>query len=56
VDDFIEQVHCRIWKRATILIDGGQQPLSDTIRRTQYVESKGQLYIGTALRAGKKAR
>lgn len=37
-----------------ILIDGGNSHFPDTIRRTQYVESKGVLYIGTGVSGGEE--
>jgi 6-phosphogluconate dehydrogenase len=37
-----------------ILIDGGNSHFPDTIRRTQYVESKGLLYIGTGVSGGEE--
>jgi len=46
VDDFIEQLLPHL-EKGDIIIDGGNSHFPDTIRRTQYVESKGLLYIGT---------
>ncbi|MBQ7581018.1 MAG: decarboxylating NADP(+)-dependent phosphogluconate dehydrogenase [Clostridia bacterium] len=37
-----------------IIIDGGNSHFPDTIRRTQYVESKGKLYIGTGVSGGEE--
>lgn len=37
-----------------ILIDGGNSHFPDTISRTQYVESKGLLYIGTGVSGGEE--
>ena len=37
-----------------ILIDGGNSHFPDTTRRTQYVESKGLLYIGTGVSGGEE--
>ena len=37
-----------------ILIDGGNSHFPDTIRRTQYVESKGLLYVGTGVSGGEE--
>jgi len=37
-----------------IIIDGGNSHFPDTIRRTQYVESKGLLYIGTGVSGGEE--
>ena len=44
VDDYIEQL-IRLMEEGDIIIDGGNSHFPDTIRRTQYVESKGLLYI-----------
>lgn len=37
-----------------ILIDGGNSHFPDTVRRTEYVESKGLLYIGTGVSGGEE--
>ena len=37
-----------------IIIDGGNSNFHDTIRRTEYVESKGLLYIGTGVSGGEE--
>ena len=37
-----------------IIIDGGNSNYNDTIRRTEYVESKGLLYIGTGVSGGEE--
>jgi len=37
-----------------ILIDGGNSHFPDTIRRTQYVESKGLLYVGCGVSGGEE--
>ncbi|MBQ3095207.1 MAG: decarboxylating NADP(+)-dependent phosphogluconate dehydrogenase, partial [Clostridia bacterium] len=37
-----------------IIIDGGNSHFPDTIRRTEYVESKGLLYIGTGVSGGEE--
>ena len=37
-----------------IIIDGGNSLYSDTIRRTEYVQSKGLLYIGTGVSGGEE--
>ena len=51
VDEFIELV-LPLLERGDIIIDGGNSHFPDTIRRTQYVESKGLLYIGTGVSGG----
>ena len=45
VDSMIEQL-LPLLEDGDILIDGGNSHFPDTIRRTEYVESKGKLYIG----------
>jgi 6-phosphogluconate dehydrogenase len=37
-----------------ILIDGGNSHFPDTIRRVQYVESKGMLFVGTGVSGGEE--
>ncbi len=37
-----------------IIIDGGNSHFPDTSRRTQYVESKGLLYVGTGVSGGEE--
>ena len=37
-----------------IIIDGGNSHFPDTIRRTEYVESKGKLYVGTGVSGGEE--
>jgi 6-phosphogluconate dehydrogenase len=53
VDEFIEQVIPHL-EPGDIIIDGGNSLYQDTIRRTQYVESKGLLYIGTGVSGGEE--
>jgi 6-phosphogluconate dehydrogenase len=53
VDDFIEQVLPHL-EDGDIIIDGGNSHFPDTTRRTQYVESKGKLYIGTGVSGGEE--
>jgi len=53
VDDFIEQVIPHL-EPGDIIIDGGNSLFEDTNRRTQYVESKGLLYIGTGVSGGEE--
>jgi len=52
----IHRVAPRVLEPGDIIIDGGNSLFEDTIRRVQYVESKGLLYIGTASRAARKGR
>jgi 6-phosphogluconate dehydrogenase len=37
-----------------IIIDGGNSNFKDTIRRTEYLESQGKLYIGTGVSGGEE--
>ena len=53
VDAFIEQVLPYL-AAGDIIIDGGNSHFPDTIRRTQYVEEKGLLYIGTGVSGGEE--
>ncbi|MBN1887394.1 MAG: decarboxylating NADP(+)-dependent phosphogluconate dehydrogenase [Thermoflexales bacterium] len=53
VDDFIELLISHL-EAGDIIIDGGNSNYNDTIRRTQYVESKGLLYIGTGVSGGEE--
>lgn len=53
VDAFIEQVIPYL-EEGDILIDGGNSNYQDTIRRTEYVESKGLLYVGTGVSGGEE--
>jgi 6-phosphogluconate dehydrogenase len=53
VDAFIEQVIPHLQK-GDIVIDGGNSHFPDTIRRTEYCESKGLLYIGTGVSGGEE--
>lgn len=53
VDDFIEQIIPYL-EEGDIIIDGGNSHYPDTIRRTEYVESRGLLYIGTGVSGGEE--
>ncbi|HPO14324.1 MAG TPA: decarboxylating NADP(+)-dependent phosphogluconate dehydrogenase [Candidatus Hydrogenedentes bacterium] len=53
VDDFIDLLIPHL-QPGDIIIDGGNSHFPDTIRRTQYVESKGLLYIGTGVSGGEE--
>jgi len=53
VDAFIDKVLPHL-EKGDIIIDGGNSHFPDTIRRTQYVESKGKLYIGTGVSGGEE--
>ena len=53
VDAMIEQL-IPVLEPGDIIIDGGNSHFPDTIRRTEYVESKGLLYIGTGVSGGEE--
>ena len=53
VDDFIEAL-IPLLSPGDIIIDGGNTHFTETERRTQYVESKGLLYIGTGVSGGEE--
>ncbi|HUJ10808.1 MAG TPA: decarboxylating NADP(+)-dependent phosphogluconate dehydrogenase [Verrucomicrobiae bacterium] len=53
VDELIDHL-LPLLEPGDILIDGGNSHFPDTIRRTQYVESKGLLYIGTGVSGGEE--
>ncbi len=53
VDNFIEQLLPHL-EPDDIVIDGGNSHFPDTIRRTEYVESKGFRYIGTGVSGGEE--
>jgi 6-phosphogluconate dehydrogenase len=53
VDAVIEQLIPHL-DEGDIIIDGGNSNYQDTTRRTEYVESKGLLYIGTGVSGGEE--
>ncbi|MFC2125586.1 decarboxylating NADP(+)-dependent phosphogluconate dehydrogenase [Bacteroidota bacterium] len=53
VDDFIDMIIPYL-EEGDIIIDGGNSHYPDTNRRTEYVESKGLLYIGTGVSGGEE--
>ncbi len=53
VDAFIDQVIPYL-DEGDIIIDGGNSHFPDTIRRTEYVESKGMRYVGTGVSGGEE--
>jgi 6-phosphogluconate dehydrogenase len=53
VDAFIEQLLPYL-EEGDIIIDGGNSNYNDTIRRTEYVESKGMLYVGSGVSGGEE--
>ncbi len=53
VDAFIESI-IPLLEPGDVIIDGGNTHFSETERRTEYVESKGLLYIGTGVSGGEE--
>ena len=53
VDEFIEHLLPHL-EGGDIIIDGGNSNFNDTTRRTQYLQSKGLLYIGTGVSGGEE--
>ena len=53
VDDLIEQLLPHL-EPGDILVDGGNTHYVDTERRTQYVESKGLLFVGSGVSGGEE--
>ena len=53
VDAFMDKVIPHL-EKGDIIIDGGNSHFPDTIRRTEYAESKGLLYIGTGVSGGEE--
>ena len=53
VDNLIEML-IPLLEEGDIVIDGGNSHFPDTIRRTQYLESKSLLYIGTGVSGGEE--
>ena len=53
VDEFIEKL-IPLLSPGDVIIDGGNTHFSETERRTNYVESKGLLYIGTGVSGGEE--
>ncbi len=53
VDDYIDML-IPLLEEGDIIIDGGNSNFEDSIRRTEYVESKGLLFIGTGISGGEE--
>jgi 6-phosphogluconate dehydrogenase len=53
VDELIDHL-LPLLEPGDILIDGGNSYFPDTIRRTQYVESKGLLFVGSGVSGGEE--
>ena len=53
VDEFIDKL-IPLLSPGDVIIDGGNTHYTETERRTEYVESKGLLYIGTGVSGGEE--
>ncbi|MFC2084730.1 decarboxylating NADP(+)-dependent phosphogluconate dehydrogenase [Bacteroidota bacterium] len=53
VDEFIDQIIPYL-EKGDIIIDGGNSHFPDSIRRTEYLEKKGFLFIGTGVSGGEE--
>lgn len=53
VDDFIEKI-IPLMDKGDLIIDSGNSFFKDTIRRNQYLEEKGFLFIGTGISGGEE--
>jgi 6-phosphogluconate dehydrogenase len=53
VDDFIEQLLPYL-EQGDIIIDGGNSHFPDSIRRTEYLEKKGILFVGSGVSGGEE--
>jgi 6-phosphogluconate dehydrogenase len=53
VDDLIDQL-VPLLEPGDVIIDGGNEHYTNTERRTQYIESKGLLFIGTGVSGGEE--
>ena len=53
VDEMIEQL-LPLLSDGDIIIDGGNSHFPDTIRRMEYVEAHGKLYVGTGVSGGEE--
>lgn len=53
VDTYIDKLIPHL-EEGDVIIDGGNTYFADTIRRTNYVEEKGLLYIGTGVSGGEE--
>jgi 6-phosphogluconate dehydrogenase len=53
VDGLIDQL-IPLLEPGDVIIDGGNEHYTNTERRTQYVESKGLLYVGTGVSGGEE--
>jgi len=53
VDSFIEKLIPHL-EEGDVIIDGGNSNYRDTMRRTEHLESKGLLYVGTGVSGGEE--
>lgn len=53
VDDFIKQLEPHL-EKGDIIIDGGNSHYPDSIRRTQELEAKGLLFVGSGVSGGEE--
>ena len=53
VDELIDQL-LPLLDEGDILIDGGNSHFPDTMRRCEYVEARGKLYVGTGVSGGEE--
>ena len=53
VDDFIKQLEPYL-EKGDIIIDGGNSHYPDSIRRTQELEAKGLLFVGSGVSGGEE--
>jgi 6-phosphogluconate dehydrogenase len=53
VDDFIKQLEPHL-EKGDIIIDGGNSHYPDSIRRTQELESRGLLFVGSGVSGGEE--
>ncbi|MFZ0564793.1 MAG: decarboxylating NADP(+)-dependent phosphogluconate dehydrogenase [Chlamydiales bacterium] len=53
VDEFIQHIE-PLLERGDIIIDGGNSHFPDTIRRCQYLKTKGIYFIGTGISGGEE--
>ena len=53
VDDFIDQIIPYL-EQGDIIIDGGNSLFQDSIRRTEYLQARGILFVGTGVSGGEE--
>ncbi len=50
----VDRTHLPLLSPGDVIIDGGNSHFQDTRRRTEFVESKGLLYVGTGVSGGEE--